>query len=106
MEGTEGAKGQYRNCHKKADKGSALVIMNTTDYLKEGYRQLSDTNFYTKLRQDPTLDISKKVCQVLTEMKSLKLITKKNFHFLNISNPKLEDSIFSLKYTKNMFQVD
>ena len=62
--------------------------MNTTDYLKEGYRQLSDTNFYTKLTQDPTLDISKKICQVLTEMKNLKVITEKNFYFLNLSNPK------------------
>ena len=31
---------------KKADKGSAVVVMNTTDYLREGYRQLSDPNFY------------------------------------------------------------
>ena len=30
---------------KKADKGSAVVVMNTTDYLREGYRQLSDQNF-------------------------------------------------------------
>ena len=29
---------------KKADKGSAVVIMNTTDYLREGYRQLRDHN--------------------------------------------------------------
>ena len=32
---------------KKADKGIAVVIMDTVDYLKEGYRQLSDPNFYT-----------------------------------------------------------
>ena len=32
---------------KKADKGLAVVIMDTVDYLKEGYRQLSDPNFYT-----------------------------------------------------------
>ena len=31
---------------KKADKGSAVVIMNTSDYLCEGYRQLGDPNFY------------------------------------------------------------
>ena len=40
---------------KKADKGSAIVIMKTTDYLREGYSQLSDSNFYTKLTHDPHL---------------------------------------------------
>ena len=73
---------------KKADKGSAVVIMNTTDYLREGYRQLSDGNFYTKLKDDPTIDLSKKICQVLTDMKNVNLITEKNFNYLNIDNPK------------------
>ena len=82
------------------------MIMSTTDYIKEGYRQLSDTNFYTKLRQDPTLDISKKICQVLTEMRSLKLITEKNFEFLNKSNPKAGRFYLLLKIHKNIFQVD
>ena len=58
----------------KADKGSAIVIMKTTDYLKEGYRQIGDKNFYTKLKNE--------------KMKTLKLITEKNFEYLNISNPK------------------
>ena len=31
---------------KKADKGSAVVIQNRSDYIKEGLRQLSDRNFY------------------------------------------------------------
>ena len=39
---------------KKADKRSAVVVMNTTDYLREGYRQLSDPRFYTKLGHDST----------------------------------------------------
>ena len=71
---------------KKADKGSAVVVMNTTDYLIEGYRQLSDQNFYIKIREDPTEKISEKICKVLIEMKNLKLITEKNFEFLNIKN--------------------
>ena len=73
---------------KKADKGSAIVVMQTTDYLREGYRQLSDRNFYTKLTEDPTLSIFNKICAVLTEMKNLKLITEKNFEYLQIKNPK------------------
>ena len=34
---------------KPADKGSAVVIMDRQDYVSEGLRQLSDTNYYTKL---------------------------------------------------------
>lgn len=39
---------------KPADKGGAIVILNTTDYLQEGYRQLNDTKFYSSLSNDPT----------------------------------------------------
>ena len=62
---------------KKADKGSAVVVMQTTDYLCEGYRQLSDQDFYIKLREGPTLNISKKIYKVSTKMKNLRLITEK-----------------------------
>ena len=91
---------------KKADKSSAIVIMNTTDYLKEGYRQLGDKNFYTKLKEDPTMDISKKICDVLTEMKTLKLISQKNFDYLNIKEPRTADSIYCRKFTKRMYLED
>ena len=42
---------------KKADKASAIIIMQTTDHLHEGYTQLN------------TLTISAKICAVLSEMK-------------------------------------
>lgn len=34
---------------KPADKGSAIVILDRGQYLWEGYRQLNDTTYYTKL---------------------------------------------------------
>ena len=46
---------------KPADKGSAVVIMDRLDYLKEGYRQLSDTNYYTRLQNNPTDDFRKEI---------------------------------------------
>ena len=73
---------------KKADKGSAVVVMNTTDYLKEGYRQLSDEQFYQKIPTDITSDISEKIATQLTTMRSLNLITEKNFEYLNVKEPK------------------
>ena len=49
---------------KKADKGSAVVVMNSTDYLREGYRQLSDPNFYTKLGYDSTEEVASNVTKL------------------------------------------
>jgi hypothetical protein len=42
---------------KKADKGSAIVVMNTIDYIFEVERQLSDTKSYISLPGDPTLSV-------------------------------------------------
>ncbi len=39
---------------KPADKGSATVILNKLDYIQEGLRQLTDSNFYTHLDSNPT----------------------------------------------------
>ena len=61
--------------------------MNTTDYLREGYRQLQDTNFYQKIPEDITHKISDNIADQLIKMRSLNLITKKNFEYLNIKNP-------------------
>ena len=37
---------------KPADKGAAIVIINRSDYLKEGYKQLTDTKFYKHVEED------------------------------------------------------
>ena len=39
---------------KKADKGNAIVLMNTVDYLYEVESQLADTNFYMRCQTDLT----------------------------------------------------
>ena len=91
---------------KKADKGSAVVLMNTTDYLREGYRQLSDTKFYTKLQNDPTEDIANKVRQTLTNMKHKGLISEKNFEHLS-PDMYSEAKFYMLpKIHKKVFQAD
>lgn len=38
---------------KPADKGGAIVVLNSSDYIQEGYRQLNDTKFYRHLNSDP-----------------------------------------------------
>ena len=71
---------------KKADKGSAIVVLNTKDYLREGYRQLSDPEFYCKLNHDPTPKIKEKIDQTLTQMRAKGLITEDNFDHLGIAD--------------------
>ena len=41
---------------KPADKGGAVVIMNSKDYLREGLRQLNDTNYYHEKLINNTID--------------------------------------------------
>ena len=41
-----------------ADKGGAIVIQNTCDYLEEGQRQLQDAMYYKPLTVDPTSHIA------------------------------------------------
>ena len=53
---------------KPADKGSAVVIMQRKDYLKEGYRQLADINFYRKLDHDPTAEFHNTIRNFLEDM--------------------------------------
>ena len=62
------------------------MVMNTTDYLREGYRQLSDIKYYTKLPNDPTDTVADNVTKTLTEMRHKGLITEKNFEHLNPDN--------------------
>ena len=37
---------------KPADKGASIVIMNRSDYLREGYKLLTDTKFYRHVDED------------------------------------------------------
>ena len=46
---------------KPADKGRKVVIQNRNDYIVEGLRQLSDSNFYTQTDNDLTLEHSKEI---------------------------------------------
>ena len=71
---------------KKADKGSVVVVMNTTDYLREGYRQLGDKAFYTQIAQYPTHEVSDKITNTLIAMKKKGLIAKENLDLLSPTN--------------------
>ena len=53
---------------KPADKGGAIVILSTSEYIREGYRQLNDSKFYEPLADDPTVHHTQIVTSVLKNL--------------------------------------
>lgn len=53
---------------KPADKGVAIVIMDSDDYIKDGLCQLNDSNFYEHLTCDPTVGNTKIVTETLATL--------------------------------------
>ncbi len=52
----------------KAHEGSAVVLMDTENYIKEAERQLSDTDFYVRTESDLTEKHIKQIQEILREM--------------------------------------
>ena len=61
---------------KPADKGGNIVIMNK-DYIQDGLRQLSDSNHYEILEEDPTRKYNNQIYQVLQQAANLNIIDDK-----------------------------
>jgi hypothetical protein len=53
---------------KPADKGQSLVCLNRIDYLKEGYRHLSDSAFYQKQEIDLTETFNREISFCIEDM--------------------------------------
>ena len=53
---------------KPADKGKAVVVLDTEDYKKECYRQLNDPKFYKKIKKDNTHEIEERIRRRLKQM--------------------------------------
>ena len=69
---------------KKADKGSAVVCMNTSDYVHEILRQLSNKESYTKLNNDPTEAYSLEIREVLFQLLNEELIDDNMMDYLDV----------------------
>ena len=61
----------------KADKGGAVVILDTDAYINEAKRQLEDNNCYMKLTHDPTDIHAEKVKHTLQTLKNSQNMEKK-----------------------------
>lgn len=53
---------------KIADKGSAVLIRDNTNYVAETERQLSEVRFYKTIEQDPITEFSSQTMSVLKTM--------------------------------------
>ena len=62
---------------KPADKGSAVVLQDVTDYIQEGHRQLSDRNFYHHVDHDLSSDHVSAIEDKVEDMHKKKEICKK-----------------------------
>ena len=61
----------------KTNKGSAMVIMDVKDYIKEAKRQLSDTSNYQNLNFDPMVLYTEKSKDVINNYKDAEQISSK-----------------------------
>ena len=71
-----------------ADKGGAVVIQDTENYIKEANRQLNDTTFYKKCEIDLTNIHCEKVNQTVEQFKKSNLIPEKIASMLKCKDPK------------------
>ena len=74
---------------KPADKGSATVIMNRSDYVYEATRQLNNDVHYKKISEPVHPLIKNRVNDILTSLKNQKRINKKQLEYLSVpENPR------------------
>ncbi|GFR92967.1 hypothetical protein ElyMa_004366400 [Elysia marginata] len=85
---------------KPADKGGAVVVLNTSDYIAECTKQLSNITHYQPLSANPSINIIKSSQRhsnrVLGTGKSPQKSLKHSLHSILHQ----EDFTSSLKYTK------
>lgn len=67
---------------KKADKGSAIVIMNRNDYLFEAERQLNNERHYTKIEEPVFPETAKRYTEILNSLEEQKILMPKQMAYL------------------------
>lgn len=59
-----------------ADKGGGVVIQNQSTYVYEAERILSDTEYYIRLYEDPTLPFQSAFDELIKQVISRKILSK------------------------------
>lgn len=79
---------------KPADKGGAIVVLNRSDYIEEGKRQLNNKQFYKHLDFDPT-----------TEHKKIIVTTLENLTREGAINSKLKKALITVHSAPGRFYM-
>ena len=74
---------------KEADKGSAVVVWDREDYLKEADSQLSNKEVYQEVMDDPLPVIDDKIKSCLEKIHYRGDIGEKALEYFKVRNPKL-----------------
>ena len=92
---------------KGADKGSAVVIWDREDYLKEAHKQLSDEEVYEEVTNDPST-LESTIFAALNKIRARGDLSADNLEYFSIRILNLLDSICYQKFTNGyiMFLVD
>ena len=95
-------KNDYNIVIKPADKGSATVLMNKSDYVFEANRQLSNCSHYKKLAYPIYPKTAKKINSILQRLLKEKLITQTEYEYLRPPHSPRERRLYLLpKIHKN-----
>lgn len=73
---------------KEADKGGAVVIMNTKDYVAEAQRQLADPKYYLPANHDQTPEFSDRVETYLTSLFKKQIFSKCVYDRISTRQPR------------------
>lgn len=84
----------------KADKGGAVVIQNTVDYIRQSEKELSDLRFYKKVDNDLTEDHASLINQTIDRLTDEGKISRKIAEILRVHNPRTPQIYFLLKIHK------
>jgi hypothetical protein len=90
---------------KPADKGSAVVIQNRHDYVKEGLRQLNDQKFYMEVHTDLTELHNQESFELIKDLVENEEISEKCADYLYIAQPRTPQLYLLPKIHKNKTPV-
>ncbi|KAJ8046469.1 hypothetical protein HOLleu_05145 [Holothuria leucospilota] len=55
---------------RQADKGGAVTVLNTSDYIQEAESQLNNSKFYSKLSSNPCFEFQKELASIIENFSS------------------------------------
>ena len=74
---------------KEADKGSAVVVWDRDDYIMEAESQLSDSEVYSKLDNDPSERLHQIISDTLKTISGRGDLDQTTLDYLMVNNPRL-----------------